>query len=499
MRKLLLMFLLVFAGITGFTQTANLYVFSTSTGAALDPMTGATAVSPADRDDGVSALQTIPFTFNYEGTGYTQLSVSCDGWVKLGSVAGVAQFTNAITSTTNIPKLFPLWDDIALGTNGTVSVLTTGTAPNRVYKIQWFVTIPRSTGGTANSTFQCWLYETTNVIEFRYGAGGNPGSASAGINGATATNFHSITTTSHTSSTTTANNSVAAWPGNGRMYTFTPPAPCAGTPSAPTIPASAGFCQPSGTVTLTATNLPIGTGLTYQWEESDDNGVGDAWANVVGGTGATGTTYTSPTLSAPIYYRIKVTCTNSGLSSNSASCAIAPVFCSFNVARSAAPYSSISATGTSMSGWRNANNTDDNLSTAQPIGFTFNYRGNNVTQFSASTNGYLTFNVGTAAVGNGTGAYGYDNTQFSSTTGTLNSIAPFYEDQVTPGNPGTAAGLAAAIKYELSGTAPNRVLTVEWIGMETFNNAGPNLNYQVKLYETSNVVEIVYGNMELFN
>lgn len=493
--------ILLLAGISGFTQTANTYSFATSTGATLDPMTGATVISPADRDDGVSGVQTIPFTFVFEGVNYTALSVSVDGWLKLGGTAGSAEFSNSITSTTNTPKLMALWDDLALGaSNGTLSVLTTGTAPNRVYKVQWFVTIPRSTGGTANSTFQCWMYEGTNVIEFRYGAGGTPGSASCGIGGATASNYISVSTSTHTVSTSAANNSISTYPGTGRMYTFTPPVPCSGTPLTPTVPGPIGFCLPSGSVTIPAGNLVSGqTGISYQWEESDDDGVGDPWGNAVGGSGATTPTYTTPVLSAAIYYRLRVTCANGGGTTTSVSVPVSPVNCTFNVTRSSTSYSSITATGTSATGWRNGNNTDDNMSTAQPIGFTFKYKGVDYTQFLLSTSGFITFNTATAALGNGTGAYGYDNINLTSTTGTLNALAPFYEDQVTPGNPTTAAGLAAAMKYQVTGTAPNRVLTVEWIGMETFNNAGPNLNYQVKLYETSNVIEFVYGTMELFN
>jgi len=42
-------------------------------------------------------------------------------------------------------------------------------------------------------------------------------------------------------------------------------------------------------MSVTATNgTPL---LTYQWQESDDNGVGDAWANAVGGSGSTTSSY----------------------------------------------------------------------------------------------------------------------------------------------------------------------------------------------------------------
>lgn len=158
-------------------------------------------------------------------------------------------------------------------------------------------------------------------------------------------------------------------------------------------------------------------------------------------------------------------------------------------------FSSISSTGTSFTGWRNATSTDDNLSGSTAIGFNFYYDGANRTTFSVSTNGFLTFNTGTTAVGSGLSAYGYSNSNFSTTSGTTQALAPMYDDLVTVGNPGTAAGLASAVKYKLTGTAPNRVLTVEWIGMEVYANAGPNLNFQIKLNETTNKIEYWYGTM----
>ena len=204
-------------------QTANTYIYASSSGATLDPMSGATTIVVSGVDDIPSTLQNIGFNFVYEGVTYTQFSASPDAFIKLGAPAAVSQFTNAIVSTTNIPKLFPYWDDLATGTNGSVSFVVTGSAPNRILKINWFVTIPRATTGAANSTLQAWLYETTNVIEFKYGTvGGNSISASIGINGAVATNFISITVPGNTSSTVTANNTITAWPGSGTMYRFTP-------------------------------------------------------------------------------------------------------------------------------------------------------------------------------------------------------------------------------------------------------------------------------------
>ncbi|MCW3083229.1 MAG: hypothetical protein JWP12_595 [Bacteroidetes bacterium] len=267
------------------------YVYSTSTGATLDPMTGATtAIGANDDDTPTAAAAAIGFPFNFNGRNYTKFSVSPDGWILLDSVAAVIEYTNAMTATNNVPKIAPYWDDLATGTNGSVTTLVTGTAPNRILKVQWFVNIPRNTTGVANSTFQAWLYEGGR-IEFRYGAMGTPssGSISGGLT-ATAASFHSLTFATNTSSTATANDANSTAPATGRMYVYAPAAissfvwtpstfitgqetlanPIATavtTTTTYTVTASNGGCTSTASVTLTAgaaltsTNsvLPSGT------------------------------------------------------------------------------------------------------------------------------------------------------------------------------------------------------------------------------------------------
>ncbi len=207
-----------------FGGQAKTYAFETSTGATLDPMTGASTATGSSNDDSPSSLLNIGFNFFFEGVGYSTFSITPDGFIKLGTVAS-SQFSNALTSTTNVPKLAAFWDDVATGTNGNVNYLVTGTAPNRILKVQWFVTIPRVTTGAANSTFQAWLYEGSNKIEYRYGTmGATTNGASIGLSGAltTATNFESVTLSTNTMSTTTANDGNLGAPAAGRMYSFTP-------------------------------------------------------------------------------------------------------------------------------------------------------------------------------------------------------------------------------------------------------------------------------------
>ncbi len=223
------LFLLAVA-VTTHAQLANTYSYSTTTGGVIDPMTGSTNLLTAPNDDGPSALTTFPggFSFTYEGLSYTQFSVTPDGFLKLGSPVTTSQFTNSITSTANRPKIFALWDDLALGSaagGGKVHYLMTGSSPTRIFIVEWFVTIPRATSGAANSRFQVWLYEDGGRIDFVYGAGGNPSGASIGINSVAAnpTNFQSVTSSTHTVSTVTANDANTTNPGSGRVYTFAPP------------------------------------------------------------------------------------------------------------------------------------------------------------------------------------------------------------------------------------------------------------------------------------
>ncbi len=151
-------------------------------------------------------------------------------------------------------------------------------------------------------------------------------------------------------------------------------------------------------------------------------------------------------------------------------------------------YSSIAGTGASFASWRNGTSTDDNRSAATAIGFTFYYDGQPYTQFSASTNGFLDFSSSTAL--GGSGAFGFDNTTFTAITGTRLAIAPLYDDLSA-----AALGLSGSLKYVTTGAPGSRVLTVEWIGVQNLGATGSNLNYQVKLYEATGVIEIVYGTM----
>lgn len=248
------------------------YTFTTNTTGSLEPMVGSTTVLPSFSDDVPTAPLNIGFTFNLNQVDYTQCSISPDGWIMLGTNAAASQNSNSVTSATNVPKIYPYWDNIATGTSGSVETLLMGSAPNRIFIVQWLVTIPRNVSGPANSAFQLWLYETSNKIEFRYGSMGTTttGSASSGIT-VNGTTYRSITFSSHTQSASSANNSNTTTPASGRMYVFALPAASSivwspatflNTTSGSTVSVSG--INTNTTYNLTATDLASGCTANYQ-------------------------------------------------------------------------------------------------------------------------------------------------------------------------------------------------------------------------------------------
>jgi hypothetical protein len=147
-------------------------------------------------------------------------------------------------------------------------------------------------------------------------------------------------------------------------------------------------------------------------------------------------------------------------------------------------YTFVPATGTytQVSGAATALPTvlaDSGISTAQNIGFTFNFAGTNYTQFRMSSNGFISLN---------TSALTLTANDFAAANATSRPIiAPLWDDL-----DGRATGGSVAA-YELTGTAPNRVLTVEWRNWEwNFGSTAPVISFEAKLYESSNLIEFVY-------
>ena len=121
---------------------------------------------------------------------------------------------------------------------------------------------------------------------------------------------------------------------------------------------------------------------------------------------------------------------------------------------------------------------NDALSSAVNIGFTFYYQQVAYTQFKASSNGFMTFNTANTLA---------QPTNNLKTSTERSIVAPLWDDNQT--------GASGNVNYKLTGTTPNRILTIEWKALR-WNKSGfsaGTIDCQTKLYETSNLIEFVYN------
>jgi|GEM_PF-1556560 len=226
------------------------YSFSPSSGTFTPLPATAQAVPAILADDAVSGAISIGFPFVFDGTSYTDVIASANGFLSFGSApssSGTTAYGNDLDGTTanNRPLIAPFWDDLDGRTAGAAaSYTTTGTAPNRVFTFEWLNWNRYSnSGGSPAFSFQVKLYETTNVVQtvYRTESGaivGTTPSASIGLAGIGTGigSFLSLSDASATptASSTTANDNVNSFPATGRIYTFTP-TPLTGCPPARSV------------------------------------------------------------------------------------------------------------------------------------------------------------------------------------------------------------------------------------------------------------------------
>ncbi len=121
---------------------------------------------------------------------------------------------------------------------------------------------------------------------------------------------------------------------------------------------------------------------------------------------------------------------------------------------------------------------NDGISSAITLPFPFMYGGVARTTLQATTDGYIDFS--------GAGTYSQSDNANATAVG-MSLIAPFFDD---------LNGVSGTASYAVTGTAPSRVFTFEWLNWGVYSGdaatATPSLSFQVKLYETTNIIQFVY-------
>jgi hypothetical protein len=99
-----------------------------------------------------------------------------------------------------------------------------------------------------------------------------------------------------------------------------------------------------------------------------------------------------------------------------------------------------------------------------------------------NTNGWLSLNL------SGDDNVSGDNTSLFSNALPSTTLAPWWDDLTADAN--------TSISYLTEGVSPFRTFTVEWKNILSYSTAATaRLNFQVKLYETTGIIEFCYGNV----
>lgn len=271
MRKIYVVFVLLFAVLSTNAQLVSNYSFSQSNGV-YTAITGGTVLGTATANTNAGSLDdlnfnpTIPFTFTFNGTGYTTFNVNTNGNIHFGT--GTAALTAPISSGNLHTGAISAWGrDINSffnigGRTGEMRWETVGVTPNREIVFQWKDFRPNFSTGTGfvyGQSFQIRLKETSNIINIVYGPGsyavGATGISNStandlqiGLRGATNADYlirtnttaqaFGASTAGGTNTTGQNYNTTVATPGmpaSGLTYTFTPPPPCVAPTAQPTV------------------------------------------------------------------------------------------------------------------------------------------------------------------------------------------------------------------------------------------------------------------------
>jgi len=164
---------------------------------------------------------------------------------------------------------------------------------------------------------------------------------------------------------------------------------------------------------------------------------------------------------------------------------VQPLDAGINLVRDFYSFSSTTGTYTEITGGTlhgSGTSVDDTSYNGVNIGFTFRFNGMDYTQLGINANGFIRLG-GTAF----TGTCGYTAISSTDTVNCANLAAAQSED--------LQGDTTAELRSELLGTAPNQVFVIQWKNFKHYGSGGTgdNYNFQIRLYETSNLVEFVYG------
>ena len=138
-------------------------------------------------------------------------------------------------------------------------------------------------------------------------------------------------------------------------------------------------------------------------------------------------------------------------------------------------------------------------STGFPIGFNFIYGGHTFNQFAIGSGGFI--KLGTNIHPFAAGRFSYNSISWTSSgpfgvfgaTGNT-EINIEFDQTIRAMSRSLIPGPGVDLRYRLDGVAGSRVLTVQWSHWSrSFINIGDDISFQIKLHESGNTIEMIYG------
>ncbi|MGG7034473.1 MAG: T9SS type A sorting domain-containing protein [Flavobacterium sp.] len=449
--------------------------------------------------DQVSAALPVGFNFSFYGNTYSKFYISSNGFISF-SPLNPGAIPNVVPENDDYNNIIAAaWGcDYNINLGGTITYYTTGIAPNRKMVIS-FNNI-KYYDGIDSMTSQIILYESSNQIEIHTSNVSNDNSLQTqGIENATGTLGAAVPG---------RNNTI--WAANNDAYRFVPITNQCGA-STQTITVNQAVNPAFHTYEPICSGVGVGTLPTTSL-----NGISGTWSPPLNSTATTNYTFTPNSGQCANTANMSLTVipsnvTFSGLKNNyfssEAAVTLIPSIAggTFSGPGVSGNTFTPSAAGTGQVtihyGFNTIGNynvhqinyalegavgtnvdlTNNQVSTALPIGFNFNFYGNLYNHFYISSNGFISFDP---AVTNGCC---YREIMPETNDGINNLIAAVWS-HLDP----SAGG---SITYTTTGVAPNRILVVSFNEIKYYESTD-SVFAQILLYEGSNKIEIHTRNAE---
>src|SRR6202008_288743 len=110
----------------------------------------------------------LPFPFSFYGTDYDQVFISDNGYINFLGPDLYNPFPLAIPSEAPPnAAIYALWRDLSVTGESVIAYRTTGTAPSRVFSLEF--TDVNVRGTTATVDFEIKLHEEGEIVDILYG------------------------------------------------------------------------------------------------------------------------------------------------------------------------------------------------------------------------------------------------------------------------------------------------------------------------------------------